>query len=137
MREYPAYNTECSKCCRYHFENKIYNKNSFMTESEIAVFSADGRRVHVCIASNSRCSQGEEIARFGVLRTPSLLFVDEVLLLSLSDRDLQHALGWFVVKFKCEMRISIAKSKAIILCQKLVECSLWIGNQSLPQVREF
>ena len=35
------------------------------------------------------------------------------------------------------MRVSTSKSKAMILCWKKVDCSLWVGNELLPQVKEF
>ena len=35
------------------------------------------------------------------------------------------------------MRISTSKSEAIGLSQKRVNCPLWVGGESLPQVEEF
>ena len=58
----------------------------------------------------------EEGVRFGDLRIASLLFADDVVLLSPSHRDLQHALGRFAAE--CEavgMRVSISKSEAMVL----------------------
>ncbi len=52
--------------------------------------------------------------------------------------DLQQALGRFAVK--CElvrMRVSISKSKAMVFCQKTVDCPLTLGDELLPQAREF
>jgi len=78
----------------------------------------------------SRCSRVEESVRFGDLSIASLLFVDDLILLTTSDRDLQHALGRFAAE--CEavgMRVSTSKSEAMVLCRKMVECSLWVGSQ--------
>lgn len=86
----------------------------------------------------SRRSRGEESVRFGDLRIASLLFADDVVLLASSDRDLQHALERFAAE--CEaagMRVSTSKSEAMVLCRKTVDCSLRVGNESLPQVKEF
>jgi len=47
-------------------------------------------------------------------------------------------LGWFVTK--CEvagMRVIIIKYKAMVLCQKKVNCPLWVGRDLLPKVEEF
>ena len=58
----------------------------------------------------SRCSQGIEGVQFGELRIESLLFVDDVVLLALSSRDLQLSLERF--EAECEatgMRISTSK----------------------------
>jgi len=63
-----------------------------------------------------RRSRGEEGVRFGYLRIASLLFEDDVVLLAISDPDLQHALGRFAAK--CEavgMRVSTSKSEAMVL----------------------
>ena len=35
------------------------------------------------------------------------------------------------------MRVSISKSKAMVLCQKKVGCPLSVGRELLPQVEEF
>lgn len=53
-----------------------------------------------------------------------------------SERNLQHALGQFAAK--CEaviIRGSISKSAAMVLCQKTVDCSLWIWSDLLPRVK--
>jgi len=76
--------------------------------------------------------------RRGDLRIASLLFADDVVLLPTSDRDLQHALGRFAAE--CEavgMRVSTSKSEAMVLCRKMVDCSLRVGNELLPQAKEF
>ncbi|KAK0135127.1 hypothetical protein N1851_029060 [Merluccius polli] len=92
--------------------------------------------------------------RFGDLKIATLLFADDVVLLDSSDRDLQHfvlwtwrrlttvspppALGRFAAE--CEvvgMKVSTSKSEAMVLCWKTVECSLRVGSELLPQVKEF
>ena len=102
----------------------------------------------------SRCSRDEESVRFGDLKIASLLFADDVVRLDSSDRDLQHfvlwtwrrlttvspplALGRFTAE--CEvvgMKVSTSKSEAMVLCWKTVECSLRVGSELLPQVKEF
>lgn len=63
-----------------------------------------------------------ESVHFGDLMIASLLFADGIVLLASSSCDLQHILDQFSVK--CEaagMRISTFKSKAMVLCQKMVE----------------
>ncbi|KAK0143837.1 hypothetical protein N1851_017957 [Merluccius polli] len=35
------------------------------------------------------------------------------------------------------MRVSTSKSEAMVLCRKTVDCSLWVGSELLPQVKEF
>jgi len=86
----------------------------------------------------SRCSRGEASVRFGDLRIASLLFADNVVLLAISGHDLQHTLGRFAPE--CEavaMRFSPSNSEAMVLCQKMLECSLQDGSELLPQGKEF
>ncbi|XP_018538853.1 uncharacterized protein LOC108887791 [Lates calcarifer] len=55
-----------------------------------------------------------------------------------SDHDLQHTLGRFVAE--CEavgMRVSTSKSEAMVLSRKMVDCSLRVGGELLPQAKEF
>ncbi|KAK0132885.1 Retrovirus-related Pol polyprotein from type-2 retrotransposable element R2DM [Merluccius polli] len=86
----------------------------------------------------SRRSQVIEGVRFGDLRIGSLLFVDDVVLLALSDRDLQLLLDRFAAKCKAAgMRISTSKSESMVLNRKRVECTLRVGDEILPQVEEF
>ena len=66
-----------------------------------------------------------------------LLFADFVVFLS-SVHDLQHSLDRFAVN--CEaagMRISTSKSEAMVLSRKPMEHLLRVGNEFLPQVKEF
>uniref|UniRef100_A0A3P9I175 Reverse transcriptase domain-containing protein n=1 Tax=Oryzias latipes TaxID=8090 RepID=A0A3P9I175_ORYLA len=86
----------------------------------------------------SRRSQGPEGIWFGDHRISSLLFADDVVLLASSNRDLQRALGRFAAE--CEaagMRVSTAKSEAMVLDRRKVACHLSVGGVSLPQVEEF
>uniref|UniRef100_A0A8C6KZ86 Reverse transcriptase domain-containing protein n=1 Tax=Nothobranchius furzeri TaxID=105023 RepID=A0A8C6KZ86_NOTFU len=86
----------------------------------------------------SRRSQGVEGIRFGGLRIRFLLFADDVVLLALSERDLQLSLEWFAAE--CEaagMRITSSKSETMVLIRKRVECLLWVRDEVLPQVEEF
>ena len=86
----------------------------------------------------SRRSRGEEGLQFGVLRISSLLFADDVVLLASSDCDLQHSLDRFAAEGEAAgMRISTSKSEAMVLSRKPMDCLLRVGNESLPQVKEF
>lgn len=67
----------------------------------------------------TRCSRGEESLCFGNLRTASLLFADNVVLLASSDDDLHHAPGQFSAKCKAaEKRVSISQSEAWFTADK-------------------
>ncbi len=35
------------------------------------------------------------------------------------------------------MRVSTPKSEAMVLCWKMVNCTLWFGSELLPHVKEF
>jgi len=48
----------------------------------------------------SRRSRGEESVRYGDLKIASLLIADDVVLLAMSDRNLQHALERFAAAVK-------------------------------------
>lgn len=66
-----------------------------------------------------RHSRGEGIVRFGDLGVASLVFADDVVLMTSSVNDLQHPLGMFVLDCDAaEQRDSTSKSEAIVLCQK-------------------
>lgn len=54
-----------------------------------------------------------------------------VLLASL-ERDLQHATECA----KGGMRVSTSKSEAMVLCQKTVQCSFWVGGERFFQARD-
>ncbi|TWW64140.1 hypothetical protein D4764_03G0011480 [Takifugu flavidus] len=85
-----------------------------------------------------RRSWGVEGVEFGGRKISSLLFVDDVVLLAPSNRDLQEMLGLFATE--CEaagMRISTSKSESMVLAWKKVECLLQVGEEVLPQVEEF
>ncbi len=72
------------------------------------------------------------------LRILLLLFAKVVVPMASSVCDLQHSLDWFAAK--CEtagMKISTSKSEAMVLSRKPVDCPLRVGNESLPQVKEF
>ncbi|KAK0142360.1 hypothetical protein N1851_019881 [Merluccius polli] len=85
----------------------------------------------------SRRSQGVEGVRFGDLRIGSLLFADDVVLLASSDRDLQLSLDRFAAECKAAgMRISTSKSESMVLNWKMVECTLRVGDEILPQVED-
>ncbi|KAK0134955.1 Transposon TX1 uncharacterized protein [Merluccius polli] len=89
-----------------------------------------------------RCQSLVRIAvegvRFGDLRIGSLLFVDDVVLLASSDRDLQLLLDRFAAECKAAgMRISTSKSESMVLNRKRVEYTLQVGDEILPQVEEF
>ncbi|KAK0132409.1 hypothetical protein N1851_032714 [Merluccius polli] len=54
------------------------------------------------------------------------------------DRDLQHTLGRFAAECEAvEMRVSTSKSEAMVLYRKMVDCSLRVWSELLPQVKEF
>ncbi|KAK0153876.1 hypothetical protein N1851_004048 [Merluccius polli] len=47
---------------------------------------------------------------------------------------------WGSLQPQCEgvgMTVSTSKSEAMVLCQKMVDCSLRVGSVLLPQVKEF
>lgn len=60
--------------------------------------------------------------QIGGLKIGSLLFADNVVLLALSDHDLQRALGQFEAKFE-EIGLTgcMSKSEAVVLCWKRVK----------------
>ena len=86
----------------------------------------------------SRRSRGVEGLQVGDLKIASLLFADDVVLMASSAVDLQRSLDRLTAE--CEaagMRISTSKSEAMVLSRKPVDGLLWVGNESLPQVKEF
>ncbi|XP_035857605.1 uncharacterized protein LOC118495173 [Sander lucioperca] len=71
-------------------------------------------------------------------KSNTLLFADYVVLVTSSDCDLLHALRWFVVECgEVRVRVSTSESEAVVFCQKMVDCFLWVGSELLPQVKEF
>ena len=86
----------------------------------------------------SRRSRGGEGLQFGGLRIASLLFADDVVLMAPSPCDLHHSLDRFATECKAAgMRISTSKSEAMVLSRKPMDCLLRVGNEFLPQVKEF
>ena len=90
----------------------------------------------------SRCSHDVEGLQVSDLTITSLLFADDVVLMASSVVDLQCSLDQFAAE--CEaagMRISTSNSEAMALSRKAVDCLLQneteMGNESLPQVKEF
>lgn len=75
--------------------------------------------------------------QFGNLKIQQF-FANDMVLLASSARDLNHTLERFAAK--CEAargRVSTSKSKAMVVCWKMVDCSLRDGGELLPQVNEF
>ena len=86
----------------------------------------------------SRRSQGGVGVRLGELRVESLLFADDLVLMAPSVRDLQLSLDRFAAECTAAgMKISISKSEAMVLSRKPVDCTVRVGNEILPQVKEF
>lgn len=75
----------------------------------------------------SRSSQVVESIQFMDFRTVCLLFADDMVPLASADLDLQHALGWFAPG----MGVSTFKCVVMVLCQKMVVCSLWVKSDLL------
>uniref|UniRef100_A0A8D3C086 Reverse transcriptase domain-containing protein n=1 Tax=Scophthalmus maximus TaxID=52904 RepID=A0A8D3C086_SCOMX len=86
----------------------------------------------------SRRSRGGVGLQLGGLGISSLLFADDVVLMEPSVCDLQHSLDQFAAECGAVgMRISTSKSEAMVLSRKPVDCLLPVGNEPLPQVKEF
>ena len=86
----------------------------------------------------SRHSHGVEGLQVGDLKIASLLFADDVVLMASSAVELQRSLYQFAAECGVAgMRIGTSKSEAMVLSRKLMDCPLWVGNESLPQVKEF
>ncbi len=86
----------------------------------------------------SRHSRVREELQLGGLRSSSLLFVDDVVLMASLVCDLQLWLDQFSAECEAaELRISTSKSEAMVLCRKPGDCRLRVGNESLTQVNEF
>ena len=68
-----------------------------------------------------------EGAKFSGIRSPSLLFADDVVPLASSNSDLQLTLGCFAAECKVAgMRISSSKSEAMDLSPKKMDYSLQV-----------
>lgn len=76
---------------------------------------------------------GKEHVLLGWLWIQSLLFADGVTLSTLLNQDLQQLLD----RFAARMNISTFKSDVMILNRKKADCQLELGNDLLPQVKEF
>lgn len=35
------------------------------------------------------------------------------------------------------MRVSTSRSETVVLCRTMMDCSLWVGSELLPHVKEF
>ena len=86
------------------------------------------------ISKRSRVGEG---LQFGGLNISVLLFEDDVVLMASSAFDPQHSLDRFAANCEAAGRIRTAKSEAMTLRGKPVNCLLWVGNLSLAQVKEF
>ena len=76
--------------------------------------------------------------QLGGVRSLSLLFADDVVLLAPFVEDLRLSLERFTAE--CEvagMRVSTSKSKTMVLSQKRVKSLLLVGSEVRPQVEEF
>lgn len=75
---------------------------------------------------------------FNFLTITSLLFADDVVLLTPSDCDISINPGQFAAECEAaEIRVSTSKSETRALCRKTVDYSLPVGNVLLPQVKDF
>lgn len=80
----------------------------------------------------SRRSQVHECNRIGNLRIPSLLFADAIHLLASLVNDVWVTLGRFAPEYEAAgMQISTTSSQEVVLCQKLVDCSILMGGEYL------
>ena len=71
-----------------------------------------------------------EVLWFGGLGISSLLFADDRVLMASLACDLQHS-------GSAGIRISTAESEAMTLSRKPLDYLLRVGNESLPQIKEF
>ena len=85
-----------------------------------------------------RHSRGAECVTIGDCSVDRLLFADDLVLLSSSKDDLQRALDRFAAM--CEvagMRISVAKTEALLLSRQPAQCILHVSGVPLKQVEKF
>ncbi len=68
------------------------------------------------------------------LTVASLVFTDDVILMTSSGCDLQCLLRRFEA---AGMRVSTSKSEAMVFRQKMVDCPLRVGSEMLPQDGTF
>lgn len=80
-----------------------------------------------CVGTGSDITPTKEGVWFGDHRIFSLLYADNVVLSSSSSQDLQPELGRLADECK-GMRVSTAKSKAVVRDPRKVVCSLWVGG---------
>ena len=68
----------------------------------------------------------------------SLLFADDLVLLSASETELQRALERFAALCaEAGMVISVSKSEAMVLSRKPAQCALHVSGATLKQVEKF
>ncbi|TWW59282.1 hypothetical protein D4764_06G0008120 [Takifugu flavidus] len=109
--------------------------------SRVNTFSTDELTLYNTANPMDRISmhlRGVGGVEFGGRKILSLLFVDDVVLLVPSNRDLQQMLGRFTTECEAaEMRISTPKSESMVLAWKKVECLLWGGGGPAPVKKEL
>ncbi|XP_056158173.1 casein kinase II subunit alpha isoform X2 [Lampris incognitus] len=90
------------------------------------------------VKDQSRMAGSTNLPSGNTANSTASMITDDVVLLASSERDLQCALGRFAAE--CEMarmRVSTSKSEAMVLYRKMVVCFLQVGDELLPQVKEF
>lgn len=83
-------------------------------------------------------SRGNEGVRIGNVKVSRLLFADDLALLASSQTDLQRALERFAAECAQDgMKISTAKTEAMCLSRRPVDCALHVSGVPIRQVEEF
>jgi exonuclease III len=86
----------------------------------------------------ARRSQGCEGVRIGDQKIRHLLFADDLVLFGSSEANLQHALEKFAAAcVEAGMKISVAKSEALVLSRTPTQCTLHVSGVPLRQVEKF